>query len=611
MPMPLQKTLCLLACAMLSLAAFGKDPRWFNLGLQIPDESYADQPYIVLTKDGGWLCTLTTGPGKESQPGQHVISTVSYDQGRTWSKPVDIEPSGEIESSWVIPFATPDGRIYAFYNYNGDNVRRTPDGKRTKVPTLFGWYVYKFSDDNGRTWSRERHRLPLPPAAVDLENDWKGKVQLFWGVDKPVVAGGDMLFAFTRMRKYVHDFGEGWFFRSNNILTEKDPDKINWQLLPETPRGVRNDAMGSIQEEHNVVPLSNGDLFCVYRTTQGYPAGSYSRDGGRTWSLPEPLTYADGRTMRTPRACVMVWRTETGKYLLWYHNTSVQLTERRNNPAAYPMTGRDLGWLAGGIEKAGRIAWSQPELAAYVLTGGISYPDLVEAGDRYFLSMTNKRDARLVEVDRVLIEGLWRQAKNKTATENGMLLTLASSLKAGSPVAMPRLPNPEEGGGFAFDFWVRLEDAAAEGQIVFDSRDTSGRGIGVTTAGNGALRLALNDGVTQAAWESDAGGLTAGNWHHVTINVDGGPKLMTFVVDGKLCDGVYGSERLSGIGRFLPALDAKGKVVGKDLGDVSGAKKFLLAPALRGEIRQFRVFGRHLRTAESIGNFNAGLPAVP
>ena len=90
-----------------AVPAQGHDPRNVLNGLVIPDEGYCDQPYVVVTRDGNWLCTLTTGPGLEGQRGQHIVSTISTDKGRTWSPPVDIEPSSEREASWVVPLVTP------------------------------------------------------------------------------------------------------------------------------------------------------------------------------------------------------------------------------------------------------------------------------------------------------------------------------------------------------------------------------------------------------------------------------------------------------------------------------------------------------------------------
>ena len=68
------------------------DPRNISNGLRIPSEAYADQPYVVVTSNGAWVCTLTTGKGLEGQQGQHVVATVSRDQGKTWSELVAIEP---------------------------------------------------------------------------------------------------------------------------------------------------------------------------------------------------------------------------------------------------------------------------------------------------------------------------------------------------------------------------------------------------------------------------------------------------------------------------------------------------------------------------------------
>ncbi len=48
-----------------------KTDDWRNIrhGLRIPTETYSDQPYIVTTDDGAWLCVVTTGAGHEGQGG--------------------------------------------------------------------------------------------------------------------------------------------------------------------------------------------------------------------------------------------------------------------------------------------------------------------------------------------------------------------------------------------------------------------------------------------------------------------------------------------------------------------------------------------------------------
>ncbi len=66
------------------------DLRHIATGREIPTESYSDQPYIVKTDDGAWLCCVTTGPGHEGAAGQHVTTLRSTDQGLTWSSPVPV-----------------------------------------------------------------------------------------------------------------------------------------------------------------------------------------------------------------------------------------------------------------------------------------------------------------------------------------------------------------------------------------------------------------------------------------------------------------------------------------------------------------------------------------
>jgi hypothetical protein len=74
----------------------GRIPDWRHIGngWPIPTENYCDQPYVVKTDDGAWLCTVTTGGGREGQSGQHVVSMRSTDFGRTWSPVVPVEPVG-------------------------------------------------------------------------------------------------------------------------------------------------------------------------------------------------------------------------------------------------------------------------------------------------------------------------------------------------------------------------------------------------------------------------------------------------------------------------------------------------------------------------------------
>ena len=579
---------CVIAVVLLSSVPFvrelcASDWRDIRTGYEIPSGNYADQPYVVITRDGSWLCTLTTGGGREGQVGQHIVASVSSDKGKTWSKLIDIEPADGPEASWVMPLITPGGRVYVFYDYNGDKVETLPDGRKIRADML-GWYCYKYSDDNGRTWSK-RYRLPVRLTACDRANDWKGQVQIMWGVGKPIIYGNSVFFGFTKLGRYMLDDGEGWFFRSGNILTEPDASKINWQMLPDGEHGLRAPEFGSIQEEHNLVPLDSGDLYCMYRTTIGHPCHSYSRDGGYSWSKPEIATYTPGgKKFKHPRACPRIWRTRGGKFLFWFHNHGGKDFEGRN-PA----------WISGGLEKNGLIHWSEAEILLYDPDTKVrmSYPDLIEQDGCFWVTETQKNIARVHEIDRTLLEGLWMQGRIKTIATNGLVLSMdAARLKLRGQVDMPELPGLT-GGGFAIDLWVTFSGLAA-GQIVLDSRNETGKGIELTTTQAGTLQLVISDGKHRAGWDCDPRLLKANALHHVVFIVDGGPKIISVVVDGVLCDG--GTYRQYGWGRFK-----------KEIGDVNGADKLRIAPSLKGQLKSLRIYNRYLRTSEAVANYHAGL----
>jgi hypothetical protein len=577
----------------------GTDPRNIRNGSPIPKEGYVDQPYIVITRDGAWLCVLTTGSGVEGEPGQHIVATISHDKGATWSPLVDIEPAHGPEASWVMPLLTPYGRVYVFYTYNKDNLRRVEGcnspGAAKRVDTL-GYYAFKYSDDNGHTWSNERYYIPMRLMRIDRENLYAGKVLFFWGVGKPIVDRGKMWFGFAKVGKWGNPGtmveSQGCFIRSDNILTERDPAKVKFTLLPDGDEGLRA-PKGPVSDEANPVALSDGSLYATYRTIDGYNCHAYSRDGGHNWTPSEYATYTPGgRRIKHPRAANFVKKFSNGKFLLWYHNHG---GEAVHNAKWDYYFNRNPAWLCGGVEKNGFIHWSEPEILLYDENPEtrMSYPDFVEDGGRFFVTETQKTVARVHEIDRSLLDGLWAQQENRTLSRKGLILDVNDA----GEHDMPRLPALNDGGGFTLDFRIRLRELSP-GQTILDSRDESGRGVAITTTDRSTLQLSMNDGRTKSNWDSDPGThqgtLRVGTWQHVTVIVDSGPRIITWIVDGVLNDG--GAVREFGWGRFSP-----------ELRDVNGAPKVRLASVLYGQLGGLRIYNRYLRTSEAMGNFRATL----
>ncbi|MCP5516398.1 MAG: exo-alpha-sialidase [Verrucomicrobiales bacterium] len=585
------------------------DPRHIANGRLIPGEAYCDQPYLAKTADGAWLCVMTTASGVEGSSTQHVIALRSTDRGQTWSAPVRLEPAGGPENSYAVLLPTPGGRIYCFYNFNAENLRevRTETGGVFQRVDSLGDYVFRYTDDGGRTWSDRRFTVPVREFACDRENVYGGRVRFFWNVGRPLVAGNTAWLTLHKVGAMGAGFfaqSEGAILRSDNILTEPQADRIRFETLPDGDLGLRAPPGGGrIAEEQSLTRLSDGSLFCVYRSVDGHPVCSYSRDEGHHWSTPEYLAYGpDKRRFRHPRAANFVWRCANGRFLYWFHNHGGRGYEDRN-PA----------WLSAGREVMAsdglRLAWTEPEIALYDDDPfvRISYPDLLEEAGRFFVTETQKHVGRVHELDPGLIAGMFAQHTNGVVAAAGLLVEARAPAAS---VPLPRLPvfierdagRPDFGqrdnrAGITIEAWFRLASLTA-GQTLLSNRAPDGRGFALTTVAGGTLEFRFSDGRTAGSWQSDPGLLEAGRQHHVAVILDGGPKLVLLVVDGRLGDG--GTSRQFGWGRFSP-----------NLRGLDGSAALRIAPDLEGEVRLARVYGRALRTSEAVGNWRAGIGAVP
>ncbi len=597
------------------------DPDWRNIrnGYIIPDEHYADQPYVVRNAEGSWTVVMTTGSGVEGAAGQHVVSLVSDDHGVTWSGPYPIEPPGPPEASYVVPLQTPTGRLFAFYNHNTDNlreVRRVDGGVYTRVDTQ-GRFVFKYSDDGGRTWSDRRYEVPVRIFRIDRENVYNGEIRFFWTVGKPFTHEGA---AFVPLHK-VGDFGpgfmvesEGVLLKSPNLLSELDPEKITWETLPDGDTGLRTPAGGGpIAEEQSYVVLSDGSFFAVYRSVDGYPVSSYSRDGGHTWEPPRYLTYADGRKIKHPRAANFIWKTSDGRYLYWFHNHGGRFIQEglRSQGSYFPYRHRNPAWVSAAVEVDGPhgkvLRFTQPEVLLYDDDPWIrmSYPDLIEDAGWFYITETQKDVARIHPLDSQLLERLWNQFELNAVARDSLVLELFAPLP--SETVMPALPRFTEldwsradhgtrqtRHGFTIDLAVTLPSLEPH-LVLLDSRNEQGEGILLETAEEGSLRITLSDGRTVNSWSSDPDVLQPNRLHRATVIVDGGPHIISFVTDGRLNDG--GESRQFGWGRFSPALEHAG---------LGGTLR--VAPGLGGIVKQLRIYGRALSVSEAIGNQRAGSP---
>lgn len=511
------------------------DSRLLGNGLPIPSlPGYCDQPYVVRLPDGVWLCVMTTGPVEEGLQGQRIVAMRSADHGATWSAMVDIEPPDGREASWVMPFLTPFGRVYAFYTFNRDNLRRQAcdpghDGYASLRVDTLGVYAYRWSDDGGLTWSAERGEIPLPEAAIDRTNPYGGEVRFFWGVGKPILHQGVMYLGFTRVGSFGHGYmstSEGALIASDTIAHERDPAKLTFRVLPEGGTGLRAPC-GPRSEETCVAGLADGSLFCTLRGIDGFLMHAYSRDGGRTFTPPAYATYRPGgRRLKHPLACPPVWRLRDGRFLLWFHNHGGRWYEGRN-----PV------WVCAGVEREGAIHWSQPEVVLYDHDPAlrISYPDLIEEADgSLYLTETQKRTARVHRLDPALVDRLFRQFDPAARGPADAHLRLADGVAAAAWAP----GRPWAASGLTITAEVFMPRRAQAGPLVAWRHPDLAVGLAATGHGSFAL-TAPGYGCTFARDQIGGPG-----WHRVALILDAQVRRSLLVVDGELVDG--GSEQQYG-----------------------------------------------------------------
>ncbi|MEN8230285.1 MAG: hypothetical protein ABFS38_19140, partial [Bacteroidota bacterium] len=312
---------------------------------------------------------------------------------------------------------------------------------------------------------------------------------------------------------------------------------------------------------------------------------SYSTDGGKSWTLPQPPVYENGIKLKNPRACPRIWKCRNGKYLFWYHNHG-----------GWNFASRNPAWISGGIEKDGKIIWSQPEILFYEEKTDVrmSYPDLIEQDGKYWITETNKEDARCHAVPGTFFEKIWSQFGIKTIVKENLIYEWKERvLKPDTLLKMPQNSQNLFQDGFTIDFRIRMGDLSP-GQLVLSSTGENGKTVELHTGEYGSIEIVLNDGEQTARWNSDPGLIKAYGEHCVAVTVDNGPGIIQFVVDGVVSNGrdfrQYGWTHFQAKVEDLDFNQIKiGELMSEGLGQL-------------GKLTNLKIYNRPLMNTELIGN---------
>ena len=573
---------------------------------------------------------------REGGPGLRLFGTRSLDGGRTWSRlhPID-DPSRQSHDGYQLVHRRPDGRerIFVFYGWNRGAHPADKELSRTDMQLEEG-YWFRFSDDGARTWSQDRHLVPVRRTAIDRDNPWQGSVMGMFLCDKPSIIGGAVWMAFQKTADGGGETpgSEVFFLRSPDLLDCEDPADARWETLPAGERGLQA-ASGALRlgEEPHVLAIGDDPdhLLAMWRTEVGRIACATSEDGGSCWEASDWLRYdapVRERPLRNPRGAITPLRLPTrspqgnAEYALLFYNNGH--TER----AGY--TGRRILWLTlGRATPAGSIRWHQPEIVLYwdgtsfedrpdwndewAIVDGPGYADFL-AQDNGQLSFveSNKLAVRYHHVDDRLLAALRAQPDLAGLPDDPPCFDSQRATPEGRTPGLryrgPVLPDLRSGRGFSICLRLRFERA----DEIHDSKETLVSALSTVTAAlgeeatdatitkgweilrhaDGTCELRLHDGYSapfvMRSSPSAPVDTSDGNSHWLTFTCDGGPGVASVVVDEWLNDG--GEEAPRGWLMLPPTL-----------GEIAGAE-ILVPERARGQLERLLVFDRSLLTSEAI-----------
>ena len=292
--------------------------------------------------------------------GQHdhspsaIAEIHSDDQGRTWSQPRVVVPTGGYQNIMSVSFLRlASGKIARFHCV-----------KRTKW--LDCHPLLALSTDEGVTWSEPKQVIGAPGYFV-LNND--RIIQTSSG--RIIVPLG-----FHRSRGTTDD-QSSWDARAISMWFYSDDEGLTWKES-KTWWGIPV-ASGSGLQEPGVVQCPDGSLYGWSRTDQGFQYGFMSRDDGLTWSAPQPTA------LSSPNSPASIKRLPHSDTLMVVYND-----HSGRVPAPAKPTQRSP--LVVAFSTDGAKTWGAPQSIEDDLTGWYCYTAIHYTDDAVLLAYVAGND---------------------------------------------------------------------------------------------------------------------------------------------------------------------------------------------------------------------------
>jgi hypothetical protein len=300
---------------------------------------------------------------------------------------------------------------------------------------------FVYSDNRGKTWSK-RYKIDLPKRDVDVI---PGRKHGWVNHPPKLMPTGEVVFTFCAGRSRVHAWQlgspEAYVVHCENILTEQDPEKLEFKMYPDDYQGIRthvydhwhNPALqillaffngvpedtGWTFQEMTIIELSNGHWLAVGRCALGAVAYTISKDRGKTWTRAEPLLYKPGGDpIQHPITMCPIAKTSDGRIVLMFTNNDGTKRGARHIWDGDGRT-RNPQWFVVGREipgetRNGGLIFGEPRILAKVddtgdvnLKTGISMPQFFERNGRYFVMYNiNKEHILLDEIPESVLDDM-------------------------------------------------------------------------------------------------------------------------------------------------------------------------------------------------------------
>ncbi|EDQ91788.1 uncharacterized protein MONBRDRAFT_22941 [Monosiga brevicollis MX1] len=518
-----------------------------------------------------WLCSVTLNDRPEGSAGEHVATLYTDNQGLNWTEPHVLYPellAQNIDTAYSANILSHAGRVYVLNNANLDNVTTLPDGSPLGRTDELGYFVFRYTDDGGASWSPNFYNISNRQTAIDRNNSFAGRTNIFWNVDQFKSRGNDTYAMFTKIKSYPQNPPEqGFVLHSPNALTELNASAVLWNLLPDADDGPTAptpfDSAKVVAEEWHVVPLAQSPgFFAVFRTSTGYLGATKTADPtGRAGWEPSSLATYDAQplpgyranattSLKNPRGPITLKRFQNGRYLLlWYFNSASGYT-------AGARSSRNPYWLSSGREVDGAVLFSQPEIVLYdtaSTNARIGYPDFIEDVDgSIWITETDKVTARVHSLPAGFVNALFGQFEANRLITNGLVLNVTQNATARTHFAVPLSSHTETsfaaggigqsaGSGTTVVFW--LPTKAPPGELFHASNGSATLHVQLLPNCT-AVWQAEQENTTSTLATDPACSATLGTSgpHFLAFVCDTAAGLVYVMVDGHVCDGAHVEE---------------------------------------------------------------------